>query len=116
MKAILIEALDIVVDGIISLIEYLDPDYYIEDLEEDTSRDSIKIWGVIDGPFNREDFPEQELDGMDIPENAMAMIVVKVEDVDGKIGQVNLWVGSFNEAYEICKHFDNNIEPLIIKS
>ena len=113
MKTILVEALAIVADGIISLIEWIDPDY-IEDLEGDTSSNPIKIWGVVDGPFNREDFPLEELADMDIPEDAMAMVVVKVEDVDGKIGQVNLWVGSFNEAYEICKHFDDSIEPLIL--
>jgi hypothetical protein len=115
MKAILVEALALVADGIIGLIEWLDPDY-IDDIEEETYSNVIKIWGIVDGPFNREDFPEQELDGMDIPENAMAMIVVKVEQSDGKVGQVNLWVGSFNEAYEICKHFDNSIEPLILET
>ena len=47
--------------------------------------------------------PLEELADMDIQKDAMAMVVVKVEDVDGKSGQVNLWVGCFNEAYEICK-------------
>lgn len=114
MKTLIVDALAFVTDALITLIEYLEPDFLEEDKDEKEQR-VTKIWGVVDGPFNREDFPEEELQGMDIPENAQAMVVAKVEDADGKIGTINLWVGSFNEAYEICKHFDTNIEPLIIK-
>ena len=114
IKDLLVFCLMYVTDSLISLIEVLEPDIFEENDPEDNTSNQTKIWGVVDGPFRREDFPQEELNDPSIPEDAEAMVVAKVEE-NGKIGQVNLWVSSFNEAYEICKYFDDNIEPLILK-
>lgn len=71
------------------------------------------IWGVIDGPYLREDFPEEELWDMQIPIGAEAMLVCKVEE-DGSVFLANYWYESLDEAYGIKKYFDVNIEPLEI--
>ena len=70
----------------------------------------ILIWDVVEGPFNREDFPAEEIDDK-IPEDMQAMIVVKISQ-DDKVGIINLWQPTFNDAYEIQKYFKSNIEPL----
>ena len=69
------------------------------------------IWGIIDGPYLREDFPEEELWNAQIPLDAEAMLVCKVEE-DGSVFLANYWYESLDEAYEIKKYFDVNIEPL----
>ena len=71
------------------------------------------IWGIIDGPYLREDFPDEELWNMQIPLDAEAMLVCKVEE-DGSVFLANYWYESLDEAYEIKKYFDVNIEPLEI--
>lgn len=82
---------------------------YTEEDEQDTPK--TMIWGVVEGPFSREDFPEEELEEMGIPDDWNWMIVAKVSE-DGKMGQVNLWYDTLDEAYEIVKYFTTNIEPL----
>jgi len=37
--------------------------------------------------------------------------VAKVSE-NGKMGQVNLWYDTLDEAYEIVKYFTTNIDPL----
>ena len=69
------------------------------------------IWGVVDGPYLRDDFPEEELWNNGIPYEAEAMLVCKVEE-DGDVFLANYWYGSMDEAYEVKKYFDTNIEPL----
>jgi len=71
------------------------------------------IWGIVDGPYLRDDFPEEELYSAGIPEEAEAMLVCKVEE-SGEVFLANYWYGSMDEAYEIKKYFDVNIEPLEI--
>lgn len=77
--------------------------------EEDTSK--TMVWDIIEGPFNREDFPQEELEGMGIPDNWNWMLVAKVSEGD-KVGQINLWYDTLDEAYEVVKYFTANIEPL----
>jgi hypothetical protein len=71
------------------------------------------IWGVEDGPYLREDFPEEVLIEEDIPFEAEAMLVCKIEE-DGAVSTVNFWYGSLDEAYEVKKYFDTHMEPLEI--
>jgi hypothetical protein len=71
------------------------------------------IWGIIDGPYLREDFAEEELWKLQIPPDAEAMLVCKVEE-NGSVFLANYWYESLDEAYEIKKYFDVNIEPLEI--
>jgi hypothetical protein len=83
---------------------------------EDRQPTSAKtyIWGVVDGPYLRDDFPEEELWDNGIPEEAEAMLVCKVEE-SGEVFLANYWYGSMDEAYEVKKYFDVNMEPLEIR-
>lgn len=71
----------------------------------------VLVWGITDGPYNKSDFPDEELLDEGIPEDWDWMIVAKIE-VDGKIGSANLWYSTLDDAYSIIKYFDTNIEPL----
>ena len=81
----------------------------------DGTKGSILVWGVVDGPFSRDDFPEEDLYEMDIPDDWNYMLVVQVSE-DGKVGSMNMWYDTLDEAYEVCKYFRNNIEPLEIQN
>lgn len=81
--------------------------------KEQTSTKTL-LWGVVDGPYLREDFPEEELYNSGIPEGAEAMLVCKVEEC-GEVFVVNFWYNTMNEAYEVKKYFDTNMEPLEVK-
>ena len=71
------------------------------------------IWGIVEGPFLRDDFSEEELYSAGIPEEAEAMLVCKVEE-NGEVFLANYWYETMDEAYEVKKYFDVNIEPLEI--
>ena len=73
------------------------------------------IWGVMDGPYNIEDFPEDDLDYMGLEEGYEWMIVCKIEE-DGKIGLANFWYQTLDEALSVKYYFDSNIEPLELDS
>ena len=83
---------------------------------EDRQPTSAKtyIWGVVAGPYLRDDFPEEELWNNGIPEEAEAMLVCKIEE-SGEVSLVNYWYESMDEAYEVKKYFDVNMEPLEIR-
>lgn len=59
----------------------------------------MKIWHVKDGPYN--------VEGTDIH-----WIVCLVEVEDGKLETSELYYPTFDDAYEVKKYFDKNIEPL----
>jgi len=65
----------------------------------------------MDGPYAREDFPEDEFEEYDIEENFNFMLVVKIEE-DGKVGAANFWYETLDEALAVIKYFEQNIEPL----
>ena len=71
----------------------------------------IFIWDVIDGPYLREEFDEDILYEDGIPEDLNAMLVVKLEE-DGKVGTVNFWYETEEEAMMVKQYFKSNIEPL----
>lgn len=73
------------------------------------------IWGVMDGPYHIDDFPEDDLDYMNIEHGYEWMIVCKIEG-DGKIGLANFWYQTLDEALQVKYYFDSNIEPLEIDS
>lgn len=78
---------------------------------ESTTETKTLVWGVEDGPFSRDDFPEDVLEDMGIPDDWNWMVVAKVQEGD-RIGSVNLWYDTLDEAYGLVKHFKTNIEPL----
>ena len=65
----------------------------------------------MDGPYAREDFPEDEFEEYDIEENFNFMLVVKIEK-DGKVGKGNFWYETLDEALAVIKYFEQNIKPL----
>jgi hypothetical protein len=71
----------------------------------------VLIWDVIDGPYSREEFDEDILYEDGIPEDLNAMLVVKLEE-DGKVGTVNFWYETEEEAMMVKQYFKSNIEPL----
>ena len=71
----------------------------------------VLIWDVIDGPYSREEFDEDVLYEDGIPEDLNAMLVVKLEE-DGKVGTVNFWYETEEEAMMVKQYFKSNIEPL----
>ena len=77
----------------------------------DTTEGKVLIWDVIDGPYHRDDFDEDELIAIGVDDNLEYFIVVKLQDGDS-VGIVNFWLETDEEAYEIVRHFQNNIEPL----
>ena len=81
--------------------------------EKITQENRVLIWGVVDGPYLRDDFPEEELYEAGIPPAADAMLVCKIEE-NGQVFQVNYWYETMDEAYEVKKYFDTNMEPLEI--
>lgn len=79
--------------------------------EEHKPHNKVLIWGVVDGPYLRDDFPEEELYEAGIPPDADAMLVCKIEE-NGQVHTVNYWYETMDEAYEVKKYFDTNMEPL----
>lgn len=73
------------------------------------------IWGVIDGPYSVEDFPQDELEYMGIEDGYEWMMVCKIEE-DGEIGLANFWYATLDEALQVKYYFDTNIEPLEIQT
>ena len=80
-----------------------------------TPKPKTLIWGVMDGPYHIDDFPEDDLDYMGIEDDYEWMIVCKIEE-DGKIGLANFWYQTLDEALQVKYYFDSNIEPLEIDS
>jgi len=59
----------------------------------------MKIWHVVDGPY--------QVDHSDIH-----WLVCLIEVTEGKLETTELYYPSFDDAYEVKKYFDKNIEPL----
>lgn len=66
---------------------------------------AIRIWGVVAGPFFRDEIEE------DLPEGLEVMLVCKVE-IDGEITVQEFFFTEFDHAYQIVKHFQSKIEPI----
>jgi len=79
--------------------------------QDDTTESKILIWGILDGPFSSDDFPEEDLYEMGIPDDWNYMIVAHVQ-TGGKLGSMNFWYETLDEAYDVINYFKNNIEPL----
>ena len=79
------------------------------------SESKTLIWGVMDGPYGIEDFPEEDLEYMGIEDGYEWMLVCKIEE-NGKIGLANFWYPTLDEALSVKYYFDTNIEPLEINS
>jgi hypothetical protein len=76
-------------------------------------KDPVLIWDVLEGPYHRDEFDDDELLSVGIDDNLEYFLVVKLQE-DGAVGIVNFWVETAEEAYDIVEHFKTNIEPLEI--
>ena len=80
-------------------------------LESSTSKSRVLIWEVLEGPYLRDEFDEDDLHLEGIPTGLGAMLVVMVEE-HGVIDTVNFWYETEEEALEVVKYFKSKIEPL----
>jgi len=85
-----------------------------ESLTDAPVENKTLIWGVVDGPYSVEDFPEEELYYMGIEDGYEWMLVCKIEE-GGKVGLANFWYPTLDEANAIKWYFESNIEPLEVK-
>lgn len=69
------------------------------------------IWGVIEGPIHVSEFDEDVYDYID--DECQWMLICKVEE-DGKLGLVNFWYPTEDDALTVKKYFSVHIEPLEI--
>ena len=81
---------------------------------DDTETQKTLIWGVVEGPVHISEFPVEEVSGYVQPGYEW-MLVCKIEE-GGAMGLANLWYETMDEAYEVKKYFDTNIQPLELEN
>lgn len=81
---------------------------------EPTTNKKVLVWEVLEGPYLRDEFDEDDLHEGGIPIGLDAMLVVMVEE-DGVIATVNFWYDTEEDALEVVKYFKVNIGPLEVK-
>jgi hypothetical protein len=79
-----------------------------------TTNKKVLVWEVLEGPYLRDEFDEDDLHEGGIPIGLDAMLVVMVEE-DGVIDTVNFWYDTEEDALEVVKFFKANIGPLEVK-
>jgi hypothetical protein len=79
-----------------------------------TTNKKVLVWEVLEGPYLRDEFDEDDLHAGGIPIGLDAMLVVMVEE-DGVIDTVNFWYDTEEDALEVVKYFKVNIGPLEVK-
>lgn len=82
-----------------------------DDLESSTSKSKVLIWEVLEGPYLRDEFDEDDLHLQGIPIGLGAVLVVMVEE-HGGMDTVNFWYETEEDALEVVKYFKVNIGPL----
>lgn len=83
-------------------------------LESSMSKSKVLVWEVLEGPYLRDEFDEDDLHAEGIPIGLDAMLVVMVEE-DGVIDTVNFWYDTEEDALEVVKYFKVNIGPLEVR-
>jgi hypothetical protein len=78
------------------------------------SKSKVLVWEVLEGPYLRDEFDEDDLHAEGIPIGLDAMLVVMVEE-DGVIDTVNFWYDTEEDALEVVKYFKVNIGPLEVR-
>lgn len=64
----------------------------------------VLIWGVLDGPVRAEDVVGDNEEGT-------VGLILKIS-MNDEVKNVEFWFDTFDQAYEIVKHFHKSIEPL----
>ncbi len=86
-------------------------DREVEDRMLDLGMTKVTIFHVNEGPIHRDSIPDEE----GVPEECQWLLEVKcrLNDDEGVV-DIPLWFGEFNEAYAICNHFYNSVEPKVL--
>ena len=69
-----------------------------------------QIWSIIEGAKRAEDLDYDELDGLDVSDIAVRLIL-KIS-VDSEVFDIEAWFDNIGEAKHIIDHFIKSIEPL----
>lgn len=70
---------------------------------------TVKIWGVIEGPFSSQDIPDWD-EG-----DECWMLVCQVENSYGGLEVEELTFYSFDDAYEIVRYFKHGRAPFLME-
>ena len=71
----------------------------------------VLIWEVLEGPYLRDEFDEDDLHLEGIPIGLDAMLVVMVEE-HGGMDTLNFWYDTEEDALEVVKYFKVFTGPL----
>lgn len=69
-----------------------------------------QIWSIIEGAKRAEDLDYNELDGLDVSDSAVRLIL-KIA-VGSEVFDIEAWFENYGEAKHIIDHFNKSIEPL----
>jgi hypothetical protein len=69
-----------------------------------------QIWSIIEGARRAEDLDDEELDGLDVSDTAVRLIL-KIS-VDSTVFDIEAWFENYDEAKHIIDHFNKSISPL----
>lgn len=75
-----------------------------------TATSYAAIHRVVDGPFTQQDLG-YEWDG---PQEAEAYLVVLLEH-NGNTEEVEWYVHTLDDAYDMVKHFKGSVDPIVIQ-
>ena len=75
---------------------------------------TVLVWDVLEGPYLRDEFDEDDLHAEGIPIGLDAMLVVLIQEGD-EMDTVNFWYDTGEDALEVIKFFKANIGPLEVK-
>lgn len=80
-----------------------------EDDTELSKPQTLKIWGVLEGPFSAE-----EVEDPNLPEGLEWMLLCKAE-LDGEVFHKEYWFSTLEDAHRWLVYFQKNIEPMEIQ-
>lgn len=83
-------------------------------LENSVSKSKVLVWEVLEGPYLRDEFDEDDLHADGIPIGLDAMLVVLVQEGD-EMDTVDFWYDTEEDALEVIKFFKAKIGPLELK-
>lgn len=69
-----------------------------------------QIWSIVEGAKRAEDLDYDELDGLDVHDSAVRLIL-KIA-VGSDVFDIEAWFENYGEAKHIIDHFNKSIEPL----
>lgn len=75
---------------------------------------TVLVWDVLEGPYLRDEFDEDDLHADGIPIGLDAMLVVLVQEGD-EMDTVDFWYDTEEDALEVIKFFKAKIGPLEVK-